>query len=96
MDTGTIIAFLGALGAGGILLKLTEGLISWLSGKTRKESDAWAQRDFAWLEVARERARADHEAKIRRQLEEHINILRIDLRSHGYDPGDWPDYKTQA
>lgn len=92
----SMIGILGALGAGGIIVKLIEGIFAWINGKTGKETTAWAQRDAAWLEVAKERARADHEAKIRRQLEEHINILRIDLRSHGYDPRDWPDYKTQA
>lgn len=95
MDTGTLVGLVGALGAGGIIAKLLDNVFAWFNGKTGKENNAWAQRDAAWEQVAKERARADHEAKNRRLLEEYNAVLRIEMKSHGIKPEDWPTYKTQ-
>lgn len=81
MSTGTLVAVLGALGAGGILIKLTEGIWAWITGKASRENDAWAQRD--------------REAKARRVLEEYAATLRRQLQDHGVEPEKWPDYQTR-
>ena len=80
METGTIAALLGALGAGGIITKLIEGIWGWRSGRMGREQDAWGQRD--------------REAKARRILEEYAHKLRRLLQRHDIEPPDWPDYHT--
>lgn len=70
-----------ALGAGAILLKLTEALIKRFTGKQQREQDAWSQRDA--------------EARARRILEEYAALLRRGLLDAGYDPDElppWPKY----
>lgn len=81
METGMIVAIIGALGLGTILAKLSENIWAWVTGKTAREQTAWAQRD--------------REAKARRQLEEYASTLRLRLISLGEEPPDWPIYKTQ-
>lgn len=74
-------AWASALGAGAILLKLTEALIKRFTGKQQREQDAWAQRD--------------KEARSRRLLEEYGAVLRRELLDTGYDPDEippWPKY----
>ena len=74
-------AWASALGAGAILLKLTEALIKRFTGKQQREQDAWEQRD--------------KEAKVRRLTEEYAHLLRWELIDAGYDPDElppWPKY----
>jgi len=77
----TPISWISALGAGAILLKLTEALIERFTGKQRREQNAWQQRD--------------REARIRRLLEEYAHLLRRELIDVGYDADEipaWPRY----
>lgn len=81
MEIGTLIQILSTLGIGAILLKLFEGIFQWATGRSKREHDAWQQRDT--------------EAKKRRKLEEYAHQLRHDLIDLGV-PQDklppWPDY----
>lgn len=77
----TIVTWVSALGAGAILLKLTEAIIERFTGKQGREQTAWGQRDA--------------EAKKRRLLEEYAHLLRRDLIDAGYDADElppWPRY----
>lgn len=82
MDAGTVIAFLTATGAGAILLKLVEGIVQWATGKSKREHDAWAQRD--------------EEAQKRRLLEEYAHTLRRELIDRGIEVEDIPQWPTYS
>ncbi|WP_333811089.1 hypothetical protein [Timonella senegalensis] len=84
MEIGSLIQLISALGIGAILTKLFEGIFQWATGRSKREHDAWQQRDT--------------EAKKRRQLEEYCHQLRHDLIDLGLDADDlppWPTYSNQ-
>ncbi|MFW0772538.1 hypothetical protein ACLRGI_05165 [Paenarthrobacter nitroguajacolicus] len=102
MDTTQLLVTLvGAGGGGAALLALINGLIKYFSGSAGRErirnttlkdqrNEAWAdaekeraRADREQARADREQARADREARNRRLTEEYASQLRRDCTEHG-------------
>lgn len=97
MTTGQILlAILGAGTGGAALMALVNGCIKWLNGSAGRErtrnADLRTQRNEAWNDAERERARADREARNRNRVADYASGRRRDLIEHGVDPADIPDW----
>lgn len=73
MDTAQIvITVLGAGTGGAILTSLVNGLMKWMSGSAGRErirnADMQVQRNEAWADAERERARADRADRNQRRV----------------------------
>lgn len=84
MDTQLIIALLGVGTLGGILTSAVNGLIKFASGTAGRErtrnADMKLQRDEAWLDAERERARADRSGRNERRALDYAARCRRILR----------------
>ncbi|QDG88875.1 hypothetical protein [Pseudarthrobacter sp. NIBRBAC000502770] len=95
MDSAqTLVTIIGAGGGGAALVALINGLVKWLSGSAGRErirntslrdqrNEAWADADKERARADREQARADREARNRRLTEEYASQLRRDCTEHG-------------
>lgn len=101
MDTPQIIiTILGAGTGGAILTSVVNAFIKFFSGTAGREkvrnADMKTQRNEAWADAERERARADSEAVKRRKVEEYASALRRDCTEHGAtELRPWPKLETE-
>jgi hypothetical protein len=91
MTPELITAIIGVGGLAAIIPKIIEGLAAWRSGRARVEKLT----NRTLLErLADAERRAQHEADIRRSLEEYAGSLRLMLVGSGLDPQripPWPN-----
>lgn len=105
MDPAQIlVTIIGAGGGGAALGYLVKGMVKWLSGSAGRErirntslkdqrNEAWADAEKERARADREQARADREARNRRLTEEYASQLRRDCTEHGMTPQElrpWP------
>lgn len=98
-STQALVTVIGAGGVGAALLALVNGAIKWVTGTAGREkarnADMKTQRNEAWADAERERARADREALNRRLTEEYASQLRRDCTEHGVTTlRPWPRLET--
>ncbi|WP_422758299.1 hypothetical protein [Paenarthrobacter sp. C1] len=109
MDTTQLLVTLvGAGGGGAALLALINGLIKYFSGSAGRErirnttlkdqrNEAWADAEKERARADREQARADREARNRRLTEEYASQLRRDCTEHGMTQQElrpWPTLES--
>lgn len=100
MDTAQIvITVLGAGTGGAILTSLVNGLIKYWTGTAGRErirnADMRTQRNEAWADAERERARADRADRNRGRLAEHSAQCRRKLiEAQCVDTEDIPPWPT--
>lgn len=107
--TQATITVLGAGTGGAILTTLVNAVIKFFSGTAGREkirnADMRTQRNEAWEDAERERARADasqaradREARNRNRLADYAAALRRDCMEHGMDVPElrpWPTLETE-
>lgn len=91
----TLLTILGTAGGSAFVLSLTNGVGKWLSGTAHREqlkNTSLAQRvivaDTKRDEAEAERDLADDK---RREAEEHVSILKRQIREMGLTPQERPD-----
>lgn len=93
-DAPLLVTILGAGGGGAVLLALVNGLIKWISGATHRErirnTNIVEQRAKAIIARDEAEDERDQEARLRREAEEHVSILRRQLIENGFDPKERP------
>lgn len=99
-STQTFIIAIISAGGGVIVLEFVKGFINVLNGAAGRERirnvSMKDQRNEAWADAERERARADLEAHNRRLTEEYASQLRRDCTEHGVTDRElrsWPKLK---
>lgn len=85
----TITALLGALGVGGITVKLAEGIIASVTGRHDRET-ARVQRIIADRDAAE--ARANEEARRARIVTEYAHELRVQMIAAKLNPPPFPNF----
>lgn len=83
-----LVALMGAGGGGAALLAFVNGMIKWLSGAAHREQTKNTRLEKQRLNAIIERDKAD---KRRREAEEHVSMLKNQLREHGLVPVERPD-----
>lgn len=93
-DAPLLVTILGAGGGGAVLLALVNGLIKWISGATHRErirnTNIVEQRAKAIIARDEAEDERDQEARLRREAEEHVSILRRQLIENGLEPKERP------
>lgn len=99
-STQLLVAGFGVLGSSGALVIIVNGVVKYFNGTAGRERARNAtmkeQRNEAWADAERERARADLEAYNRRVTEEYASQLRRDCTEHGVTDRElrpWPTLK---
>ncbi|ALY08711.1 hypothetical protein SEA_GOCRAZY_24 [Arthrobacter phage GoCrazy] len=91
MNAQDIATILGAGGGGAVLVALGTGIFKWLSGAAGRER----VRNTNLLKRSREaEAERDEADEKRREAEEHVSILRRQLREAGLTPLEREDVNT--
>lgn len=83
----TVTALLGALGVGGVLVKLAEGIIASVTGRHDRET-ARVQQVMDDRDAAEARAR--DEARRARIVTEYAHALRVQMIEANLDPAPFP------
>jgi hypothetical protein len=84
-------AIIGVGGFSVIIPKLVDGLIAWRTGRAQNEK---AQNQSILDRLAESEKRSEHEAELRRKLEEYAGALRLLLVNAGiplHKIPPWPD-----
>lgn len=90
-----ITTIVSSLGGGAVLMALVRGLIKWFSGAAHREqlrnTTLESQRTKAIKERDEAETERDDEARMRREAEEHVSILKRQIRELGAIPQERPD-----
>lgn len=88
MDAKDVATIMASMGGGGVVVAFVSGAFKWLSGASGRERQKNTDLVSARREADKERDSADDK---RREAEEHVAMLKRQVRELGAVPVERPD-----